>query len=467
MNLLLTITYLKNSLNKIIFILGIFFVAIIIFYHMSYLGDPDNGVLTEGAWRLYHGDKLYLDFFEYIPPGNFYIIYWAWLILGPHYWIAKSIGIVGILLGALGLYFSGKIVSNSRLVLMPPALFLIASAGWPIINHNSFSTTIIIWFTFFIIKFLNQKKQILMLSVAGFLLGLSGLFLLHRSIIVFIATIIFLLWQYTKNSLKYILFFTLSFILPLTILIIFWPIDTIFKSLIVFPLFNYEAINQYPKIFFYPLVLSSLLIFYYSRNVRNNIYYFLIFIQAGLFWTTLSRPDYSHLTIAVFPTLLWCSYALAQNIRQNIQWVSMFIISMFIYFPALGWIVGIFDNYVFFTKPLYMHDNSLTRYFNKNCSSSPYIYAGPFSPSLYPDLRKLNPTSFPFLLTNHNTKSQFELAAKQLYKNKPGCILMNYDLVKKFSYTINNPVDNFINNNYQAGKKFGSTQFFLPKTCLQ
>src|SRR5689334_12091394 len=42
-------------------------------------GWADEGVLLQGADRLLRGEKLYLDFFEFLPPGGFLLTaIWLW-----------------------------------------------------------------------------------------------------------------------------------------------------------------------------------------------------------------------------------------------------------------------------------------------------------------------------------------------------------------------------------------------------
>jgi len=70
-------------------------------------------------------------------------------------------------------------------------------------------------------------------------------------------------------------------------------------------------------------------------------------------------------------------------------------------------------------------------------------------PSLYFEARKLNPSPYSFLVINHNTQEQFMEAKNCLEEYQPECAVLNYKMVEKFNHDTNNPVDNYIKNNYQ------------------
>ena len=99
-------------------------------------------------------------------------------------------------------------------------------------------------------------------------------------------------------------------------------------------------------------------------------------------------------------------------------------------------------------------------YIENQCQDSPYLYAGPFLPGLYFETRKLNPTPYPFLITNQHTFEQFNNARNVLITHTPSCAVLNYGIVQKFNYNYNNPVDNFILENYTLVMQEGNNLIY-------
>jgi hypothetical protein len=64
----------------------------------------DEGVLLNGAERLLHGEILYKDFFEFLPPGGFVLTAWWFGIAGISVLSARLLGIL-VIAGIAGLTF--------------------------------------------------------------------------------------------------------------------------------------------------------------------------------------------------------------------------------------------------------------------------------------------------------------------------------------------------------------------------
>jgi hypothetical protein len=70
-------------------------------------------------------------------------------------------------------------------------------------------------------------------------------------------------------------------------------------------------------------------------------------------------------------------------------------------------------------------------------------------PGLYFETKKQNPLPYSWLVTGLNTKEQFIQSEKTLREIMPACAVLNYNLTEPFNYDRNNPVDNFIRENYK------------------
>jgi hypothetical protein len=92
-----------------------------------------------------------------------------------------------------------------------------------------------------------------------------------------------------------------------------------------------------------------------------------------------------------------------------------------------------------------------------------YIYAGPFLPGFYFETNKVNPYAYPFML-NCNESCQASML-NTFMETQPDVAILNYRMVKKFDYNIENPLDSYILNNYKKCQQFGNTSIYSKTTC--
>ena len=441
--------------------LGLF--LLLAFFHCKHDFDSDDGVALEGAWNLINNRGLYTDFFEFITPGSFYLIFWAWKIFGVNYFIAKALAVLFIFFSSIGIYKICWLTTKDKLCYFMPAIFIISSVYWPIINHNTFNLFFIIWAIYFFIKGLSDYsfKNFI---ISGLLTGMAILFLQHKGIIVLLALSLFLFILFIKEKKALLLklnFCYLSFsMLPLIILFIKWPIQSLYENLIIFPLFHYTEVNKVPFYLFIFFTGLILLTAWHLRKEKSNAVRLLVFAQLFLLLTVLQRPDIFHISYIIFP--LYCLFPLfyektillnksAQRLNYLIIFLALFLI-----------IIPVFYYLISFT-PFYSIKNSQIILFIKENCPGQYIYAGPFRPEIYFEVRKLNPTPYFTLVTNHQTKEQFLEAEKYLEKHQPSCAVMDYEMVKKFHHNKNNPVDNYITDNYQLVFQSGNKLIYKKK----
>ncbi len=83
------------------------------FLHALFGAGGDEGVLLNGAERMLKGERLYVDFFEFLPPGGF-ILTEAWFsIVGISFVSARSLAILTIVGIACFTYLTCRQASNS------------------------------------------------------------------------------------------------------------------------------------------------------------------------------------------------------------------------------------------------------------------------------------------------------------------------------------------------------------------
>ncbi len=415
---------------------------ILLIFHANHPLDGDEGVVLEGAWNIINGRELYTDFWQLTTPGVYYLIAWLWKITGVSYWSANLLGILTIFTSAIGIYKISQLITNSKLNYLGPSIFAVVSFYWPLIIYHNFNLFFLIWATYFFIKALkyNLGKYYL---YSGLLTGLAILFLQNKGIVFLTALFSFLIVlaikekqsEYIKQAIYYFIFS----ILPLAILFIKWPASLLYKNLIAFPLFEYTGIVNIP---FMLLILFLLMYMTFTVLVcrqANRYIWLLLYLQLILFISTLSLPDHFHITLIIFPLYILLASVLS---KENL-WYSK--LKALVFFFVVLAILPAF-NYVAYRLPGYTIVNSpLFSYIKDNCQQ---IYAGPFIPGIYFESRKLNPTPFSWLITNHHTEGQFLEARQHLESNQPDCVIFNYASVMKYNYNVDNPVDDYIRDNY-------------------
>lgn len=119
--------------------------------------------------------------------------------------------------------------------------------------------------------------------------------------------------------------------------------------------------------------------------------------------------------------------------------------------------------FIFYYPFFYSIKNSKAISYIKNNCSGEYLYAGPFIPGIYFETRKLNPSPYSILITRHQTEKQFLDAREMIKKYQPFCAVLNYQIVAKFKHNKNNPVDNYVLNNYKLVFQKGDTLVYKLK----
>jgi hypothetical protein len=436
-------------MNKKIFFPVLFLLALLIHSHNYF--NADEGVILAGAWGLFNNKELYTDIFAFIPPGSFYIILWLWKIFGAHYLIAKAFAILLIFLSALGIYKISKLFTQNKYSILPPLVFILSSALWPIINHNIFSLVFIVWSVYFALRGLSNYSRNNFI-ISGLLVGASLLFLQQKAIILIfsILTFLFLLFYKEKNCkiLKNSIYFLSAAFLPILILFLKWPASILYKNLIIFPLFHYYETNRHSFcLLMFFLTILFLLVLLFKKQGDKKIC-LILYIQLFLLLSTIPRADHFHILLITFPIYTLLPLTLEKiclkytPLGKNFLYAIIFFILLILIFPItnLFFLNSDFSNLISFIK--------------QNCQESKYIYAGPFIPGIYFATRKLNPSPYSFLITEQQTKEQFEQAQKDIARTKPACAILNYEIVEKFNYNKNNPVDNYIKKNYEPISQF-------------
>lgn len=442
--------------------------ATLILLHASNGLNSDEGVVLNGAWNILNGRRPYTDFFEYIPPGAFYFFAVPWQIIGPGFWTAKVVAIAVIGAGAGITYACARLTSQERMdkhskwLLVTPFAFCLVSASWPAINHNTLNVVLLLGSTYFCLRSLCHRSSIEALWAGG-LTGLATVVLLHRSAALGAAFSAMLLWlaiaRGRTDAWQSLATFTAGAVAPPLALLLAWDGQLLFDSLILFPMTRYATVNKVNPIFMGFLAAALLAACWLLRPHLDERTGFLLLLQGALAATAMQRPDLAHITWCVFPLIVlaplitrrFTSAVRSHSLRERLRaycWlvpVLVFLLPNVVLLVSRG---GLFED-----RPASFQ---ALRYVREHCAAEPFVYAGPFSPGLYFETRKLNPTRYSILLTDFNTGQQFDEARTALEAANPGCILTAYSMAEKFGHRKDNPVDAYISSHYQRVLQEGS-----------
>jgi hypothetical protein len=107
----------------------------------SIFGLSDEGILLHGAERLLEGRRLYIDFFEILPPGGFLIMALWFGGTGISMWSARLLAILTIMGIACFTYLACRQASKHA-----PSSALVA-IGWAVMSQGFWTQVSYNWFT--------------------------------------------------------------------------------------------------------------------------------------------------------------------------------------------------------------------------------------------------------------------------------------------------------------------------------
>lgn len=444
-------------------------IAFVLSISANHVLNYDEGVALDGAWGLYSGRDLYVDMFQFIAPGTFYALRFAWDLFGPTYEVAAALAILWFLAGCLAVWLTSRLLcQNVKLSYLAPFGFAASCIVMPLINHNMFSASILAWamYSGSVAIATNRPR---MQAVSGLLTGAGTLFLHHKGVAFGLGAELALVVLYgtTRSAswLRHAGWYALGCVPPL-LLFLNWPTDVLLDQLILFPARNYIQVN---RVSITPLVFAWLLLamtaYQWGRRPPPIVLY-LLCIQTFLLLTAGQRPDVGHLACIAFAWLGVVPAALERG-SSGLRTTSpakifrFVTIALFLAIESIGLIAWIVKWPPF--KDSVHHPGETNAMLSALKRECPSIYAGPFFPNIYFELGLQNPTRYSFLLTSFNTAEQFESVVNDLEANPPTCVVTNDLDAGKYSYSRDNPVDSFISAHYLPAGDWGSFRVFKLK----
>jgi hypothetical protein len=110
------------------------------FRYVQWFGD--EGIVLNAADKILRGDRLYGDFFEFVPPGSF-LIGTAWMQLIGSSFASIRVLAIGVIVAIAGLTYVASRVAcrNPILAALLVVTWVVQSQGvWTIVSHHWFAT---------------------------------------------------------------------------------------------------------------------------------------------------------------------------------------------------------------------------------------------------------------------------------------------------------------------------------------
>ena len=431
--------------KKILNIFSIIIIFCACTHQLHHIIDLDEGVILNGAWKMYNGEKIYKDFFEYVAPLSFYLVYFIFKIFGDSYYFVKFFLFLLLFVSTVFMYKTAQnLLKNGNYSLFVSAIYLLLISPCPLINHNTLSSISTVAVMYLFVKFIDDSKEIY-LFYSGLLCAFVGLFLQTKGLAVFFAIFIYLFWKHKNTFYKYFALYLLGIIVVLFPSFLIWGNNLYSNLLTISGAYVSAHRSFYSNISPLFLLIPVMLIIF--RGKYNERYIdFLVVLQVCLFASTLNQMIFSHVLFNVFPSII----------------LLVFLINDFYKKSEVKYIYNIVI--VFSLLSIFYFSFSLLSFPNKNAEKivallkleikDKKIYVRPFIPGLYFELGKTNPY--------YSSTFETELASEDvLFKNleilkreKPEIIFTNYDMVKKYGYKYN-IIDEYIIDNYAFERHVG------------
>ena len=181
---------------------ALFLVASLIFLYCflfiaPFVPTEGNGIgdsllnLAPGQ-RMYQGEMIYRDVFEFLTPGTALVNLLMFRLFGLRPWIPDLLAVLlGLALVWLGVVISRKLM-RPELSLLPSAVFLVSERAFLIDpTHHWYSVLTAIA----AVAVLMERRSSLRIAAAGFLCGLSAWFTQTSGLAVAVGFTLFLWWE--------------------------------------------------------------------------------------------------------------------------------------------------------------------------------------------------------------------------------------------------------------------------------
>ena len=217
-----------------------------------FIAHDDQTIFFARALRILHGQTLYRDFFEFVPPGTDLLYAAGFRIFGVHAWLLQAWSIaLGLALFFVVTLLARRILSGP-LVLLPGLLFLVFDYDVAMVpTHHWFSTLAALT----AVATLAGQSTLWRIFSAGLLCSIATLFTQTQGALTFAALLLFLVWPSRSSNaskpLVRIAAFVIPYFLILSCILGYYAYEagarTLFFDLVTFPLYYLSGDFNSPR----------------------------------------------------------------------------------------------------------------------------------------------------------------------------------------------------------------------------
>ena len=441
-----------------------FLIAIcVVFFFLRFpsLFEPywygDEGIYQTLGLGMNEGKLLYRDIFDNKPP----LLYFLYSLVSSDQFMIRFLSLIAGILAVISFFFlSKKLFNNINVSFAATSLFAVLF-GLPLIEGNIANAENFMLFptivaAILVLKSLEEKiqnKKYRLLLYSGLILGLSLLFKII-AVFDFAAFFVFLFFaNYTKNlwqGIKGLIPFFVGFVLPITLVTLFFIFNDSFSYFLKAVLFNNVGYINYGNKFIIPqgllvfklilLFLFSLFVFSKRKKYGNSFVFVSLWLSFSLFNAYFSQRPYTHYVLVLIPAfclsfgLFWLSknfsklagvLTIASFIAVLLSF-SFYIKTVFYYQNFVSFLTGnktVYDYQRFFDRNT-PNDYELAGYIKLHTKPTDNIFIWGNNAQVYKLTGKLPPGRYTvsYHITNYN--DGWDNTMGGLNKTKPKLIII-------------------------------------------
>jgi len=210
----------------------------------------DEGILLQGADRLLRGEKLYLDFFEFHPPGSFLLTAtWLWCTKINLFAARMLTCVVIAAIASLSYLIGYRILRSAAVSAIFAMAWVVMSQGeWTQGNHHWFTTIFCMIELCALLFWIDAPHRLLFLSVAGLAGGTAAMITPNRGALMLVAGLA-AFSSARRQFGELIVYCATAFVMPVLLILYVasqGALIAAFDSVILYPLKQYAGIQSVP-----------------------------------------------------------------------------------------------------------------------------------------------------------------------------------------------------------------------------
>ena len=418
--------------------------------HGDYIVSSDEGGVINAAWQLWNGLQLYTDVKEFTPPGSAWFILAGWQIFGePSYVLTALVSMCMLTLSAIGVWGSTyRYTAQWSASLLASGLWLLASRGYVLINHNTYSSILAVGVLGMLLHVTSKQSaySAVRYSVLGFLLGLTLIVLHTKGILLLLACLLAIWWTQRTQFKSALAMLLAGLIIPVLPVLSLWHPLVLWEAWFLLPWQNsYLAYSvfQTPVLVLQIVILLGMFLLW--RQERASVFGILLICQTALWLSSANLIDVGHMLVNSFPAgialVLWINRILPKQLLMlAASMVSLLVLTA-------GSVITISRPTIW--NPASYPTASVPALRHSAIQEADYVFAGPFVPGIYFELRKPNPFTETHNFTLCDDVCQ-QATVSTLETVQPEYALLDYSIVEQYGYNQDNLLDNYISEHYTA-----------------